>query len=111
MGEVAGVQHESGRRLERVDLFDSGIQRRYNVGIRCLVKADVAVADLYEAELALQLLGGVLAHVTQGERFQHSALQDQKSPGPGPSHALEKSAAVDPVFALIVCDVVRHAVS
>ena len=56
MRDVAGVQHELGRNGQRVDLRDRGLQRSNHVGIRGLVEAHVAVADLHEAEFALSVL-------------------------------------------------------
>ena len=50
--EIAGVQHERRRFGCRLDLRDRRAQRRGDVGVRRLVEADVAVADLDEAQAA-----------------------------------------------------------
>src|SRR5215467_4562583 len=111
MAEIAGMQHECWRSLERVDLVDGDMQRTDHVLVRGFIEADVAVADLDEAELALQLVGGVFAHIAQCEGLQHSALQHKECSGPSPSHALEESATIDTVVAMVFVDVVRHTAS
>jgi hypothetical protein len=46
---------------------------------------------------------------TQGVRFEHSALHQADSAGTRPSHAFEKSAAVDSVIIVVVLDVAAGA--
>src|SRR4051812_36350361 len=97
MCEVAGVQQECRRGVERVDLVNGGVQSSQHVGIRWLVETDMAVADLDETQFALEFFLRPLADFAHGKRFEHSALQHKISSCPGPSHAFQKSAAVDPV--------------
>src|SRR5258707_13772606 len=42
------------------------------------------------------------------ERLQHSALQDEERSRPGPSHAFEESAAIDPVLVQVFFDEICH---
>src|SRR5271155_4710100 len=51
VADVPRVQQKLRRRGQRVDLVDSGFQRRCNIRIRRLVKTHMAVANLYEAQL------------------------------------------------------------
>ena len=48
--EIAGVQDEIRRLRQRIDPRDGLAEGRGDIGIRRLVKADVAVADLHEVE-------------------------------------------------------------
>ncbi len=68
----------------------------------------MAVADLYEAEVASEV-ADLLAHdVAQSERLQNAALQHAKSARARPSHALQEAATVDAVLIQIFLDVFRH---
>jgi hypothetical protein len=51
VSEIARVENQVGLVNRRVDLVDSELQGTVDVGIRRLVKADVAIADLNEVEV------------------------------------------------------------
>src|SRR6266496_111127 len=55
MADVAGVQHEFRCRRQSIDFVHRGLQRAGHVGIGGLIESHVAVADLYEAQLAGEL--------------------------------------------------------
>src|SRR5579863_3021851 len=106
VGEVAGVDEEIGLCWARVDFAERGPERRGDVGIGGFAEADVAVADLDEAEVGL--LAGVPAVRVQGladePRGGHAAGKGPHHAGAGPGHALEEAAAVDAVGAAGVVD-------
>jgi hypothetical protein len=92
VGDIAGVDEErrfDGRVLNLVDGFAQG---RRCIGVGCLVKADMAVAELHEREADRAcrehefLLFG-------GKRFWYAAHERPKNAGPGPCHALKELAA------------------
>ena len=60
MGDVAGVEEEVGRGGQGVDLVDGELQGAGYVLVGGLVEADVAVADLDEAEEAAFASGAVM---------------------------------------------------
>src|SRR5580692_2041225 len=53
MTDVTGVDDELGRLRESVDLIDRGLEGAGDIRISRLGKADVAVADLDEVQIAL----------------------------------------------------------
>src|SRR5215471_1046704 len=70
MGEVTSVEEKGRRRLERIDLGDSQLQRGHHVGIRRTLEADVGVADLHEGKIPTPRL--VRVSVTRGVLRQGS---------------------------------------
>ena len=76
MADVAGVDQERGRRWQRIDARHGFLQRSDDVLIGRLVEADMAVADLHEAEAVVR--GGVMCFLAEG----HAAFQAHKTPVP-----------------------------
>jgi hypothetical protein len=74
------------------------VKSAYNIRIRGLVKADVAVADLNEVKLSSDLFR-VLA---KSLGTQNAATDSPKDASAGPSHAFEKSSTVDAVTIVVV---------
>src|SRR5207247_6145082 len=86
--------------LFRSDLADRLLERADHVGIGRLVEADVAVADLQEAELA-----GLGSHgrVDDAERARHAARDCPQHPGPrSEEHTSELQSRVDLVCRLLL---------
>ncbi len=98
MGDVAGVQQEVGLAGQRVDLVDGQLEGAGDVLIGGLVEADVAVADLDEAELRCAFRHRLLAARRSEElRGGHASGNGPYQAGSGPGHAAEKVATVDAV--------------
>jgi hypothetical protein len=96
--EVAGVEDEGGRLGRRLDFGDRRPERRRDVRVGRLVEADVAVADLREAQPAHHAAVPAAAHGLLDRRaLQHAARHRPERPRPDPCHAGEKAAppAVD----------------
>src|SRR6266576_2945718 len=100
MGEVARVQYE--RRLFGLglDLRDGGTQRCRDVGIRRLVEAYMAVADLYKPKAACALR--LCSPFTLPERhsFQHTTRHRPRGTGADPRHALQKPATIQALLVI-----------
>ena len=83
----------------RVDLVDRQLQRPGDVLVGRLVEADVAVADLHEAEACCQrglryrCVGGGGKESGRG----HAARHRPQKAGARPGHAAEKISPVDAV--------------
>src|SRR6202040_199040 len=77
------------------------------VGI--FTEADVTVADLQKAEVGScrQRVAG-LGDLGEGSRHEDAAADRPKQAGAGPSHALKKAAAVDPVVFVVARNVIGH---
>ena len=102
------MDQEIGRALQNVDPVDCRLQSAGDVGIRRLIEADMAVADLYEREvLGPRFLLGVCREEA-GDR--HAARKTPDHSGSGPLHALQKTAAVYAVVFQIIPKqiVLRH---
>src|SRR5690348_5886155 len=115
MADVACVQNEYRGDGQPVDFFNGRLQRGGDVGIRGLVEAHVAIADLHEAEISGGFLSADARKVAEAVRIQHAAFDYAESAGAGPSHAFEKTAAVDTVVIVVVQDYItillRHSAS
>ncbi|HUI56384.1 MAG TPA: hypothetical protein VLY04_15520 [Bryobacteraceae bacterium] len=103
MADIAGMDEEGRWFSHRIYFGDGGLQSALDVGVGLFVEADVAVADLNEAQVALGRLA-VACHLAvrgaAGERPNHA--------GAGPSHAFQETALINAVFFMIVSDVSCH---
>src|SRR5438309_11510400 len=106
MSKIAGVEDECRRRWQRIDLVDGCSQRSDDVSIRGLVESDVAVTDLYEAEVTFQRVMRRVFKVAKRERLYNAALNNQQCSGACPGHAFQESAAVNAVVVMGLLDVV-----
>src|SRR5271170_3406920 len=97
MADVAGVQNESRRGGQGIDLVDRCLQGTYDVGVCRFVEAHVAVADLDEGKVALGCMFFELGKATQAVGAEDSAFDHAKSACSRPSHALQEAAAVNSV--------------
>ena len=88
--QVAGMHHEIGSLRLRVDQCDRLAQAGDRIGVGRLVEADMAVADLHEAE------GGVLRRGVLEQRagVRDAAMHQPQRAGAGPGHALEEAPPV-----------------
>src|ERR1019366_51775 len=86
MTDISGVQDESRRHWQRVDLVNRGLQRTYHVGVCGFVETHMAIADLNETEFPLEIMATHSGNASQAEGAQHSALITQKAPVP--AHAM-----------------------
>ncbi len=66
----------------------------------------MAVADLYKAQLALEVMFALATQSAERVRVQHATLHHAKSSGARPCHALQKSPAVDAVVVVVNFDLV-----
>src|SRR6185503_8729405 len=89
---VAGVNDEIGPLRQRLHLFDRFAEGGARVGVRRLVEADVAFADLGESEGRrsgpLQWRG---KRGLEPDRASNSAVERKQRAGSGPSHAFQES--------------------
>src|SRR5246127_5603377 len=90
MGDVAGVNHESGLCPECTHLGDRFLQRAERVGIGRFVKADMAVRYLDEGKARR----GRLRLADDLCRW-NASRQRPHEPGPAPHQAFERLPAVD----------------
>src|SRR5437763_11728296 len=103
MGNVAGVNQEFGLGLEGFDPIKGDLQGGRDIRVRWLVESHMAVAQLHEAQLAVHfLLGGF----TERVGTENSALHNAKRARPRPSHAFQKSSAINAVMVVVVVAVV-----
>src|SRR5437762_1484312 len=101
MREIARVQEQIRPRRQGVDFVDRRLERAGDVFIRFFAKADVAVADLREGEIAAGFR--VRGRLAERARRKDSAAADRPDHARAdPGHAFEKSAAVDAVVILLV---------
>src|SRR6185437_7825000 len=99
MADVAGMNHEGGLVRQRFDAADALLQRADGIRIRRLeVEADMAVADLHEAQPVS----------FRRERLVDEARGARNPPGNGPQHAgadpchaFENFAPADAVVAVL----------
>src|SRR6202521_5520337 len=85
------MQHERWSVRQRADAVDGFLERAGNVHIGDVFEADMAVADLHEAEVTL----GGAAGLSQVAGRQDAGAQCPHDAGASPRHALEESAPVD----------------
>ena len=95
--EIAGVQHERRRLRFGLDLRDRGAQRRGDVGVCRLVEADVAVADLDEAQAAAARRAAPSGRDRSARAAspQHAAGHRPDGPGADPGHALQEMSSIE----------------
>src|SRR5258708_25082733 len=104
VAQIACVNNEVGLLWQGVDLIDRRLERTGDVGIRGLVEAHVAVADLDEVEFPLRrnhLLADSL-------RRQYAAANGPDDAGSSPSHTFQETAAVNTVVVVVVNDSFRQ---
>jgi len=103
MRDVAGVDHEGGIEIERIDPLDRLAQGRRDIRVGFLAEADMAVADLDEAEFLRGLLvgdsGGCRAD--QIDRCRDAAHKGPEHSRSRPRHALQQAPPVQAVVAHI----------
>src|ERR1700691_3613730 len=94
------MQHQVDRARNRVDLVDGNLQCPRHVLVCCLVKTDVAVADLNEAEVSATLAMSCRA-ASPGSRKQfrsgHATVHDPEKPGARQDNAAEKVTPIDAI--------------
>src|ERR1700730_2028490 len=103
MGDVAGVDHEGGLDRKAVHLIDRFLQGPKRIGIGRLVETYMAIRNLQEAEAR----GGFFcrlsrAHAEKLRGFGDASSDGPDDAGPGPDHAFERAAPVDPCALLVV---------
>src|SRR3954468_17470745 len=91
MRDVARVDDERRAVRHGADLLDGRLQRCLRRRVRLLAEADVAVADLYEAQRVLR--HGCIGGADQVEGLEHAALHHPDNAGAGPGRALQQAAA------------------
>src|SRR5438270_12754202 len=99
MGNVAGVNQEFGLGLEGFDPIKGDLYGGRDIRVRRLVESHVAVAQLHEAQLAVHFLFGGF---TERVGSKNSALHNAKRAGPRPSHAFQKSSAINAVIVVVL---------
>src|SRR5436305_14552945 len=99
MSDIAGVDHEGRFYRHRLDFADRLLERADRVGIGRLVEADMAVADLQEAQPGR--LGG-LRRADKAERARYPARNGPEHAGAGPGHAFQHPPAANAAAMFIV---------
>src|SRR5579859_3844685 len=103
MADVTGVQNELRRIGQGVDLVHGGLERADDVRIRRFVEAHVAIADLHKTQPSHFVGLHIGTHLgSERKGLQHSALNHAERTSAGPSHAFQKSAAVNSVMIVVV---------
>ena len=98
MAQVAGVNDEIGLVGQPVDLIDGRLKRAGDIRVGWLGETDMAVADLHEVELALR----GLHFLAKSLGTDHAAANGPGHARSRPSHALEKSPAVNTVSTVVL---------
>src|SRR6266699_2588771 len=102
------MNEERRRSRHRVDAIERNLERRRDIFVCLFAEADVAIADLEKAEIgSRQRLSG-LCDLGKSFRHENAAADRPKQAGPGPCHAMEKTAAVNPVVFVVVRNVIGH---
>src|SRR5579884_901089 len=101
------MNYKVGRALQCVDFLDGLLECCGDVGVRGFVEADVAIADLNEAESSASA-HLVIRHLTEGFRAQYPACSGPDHASSRPSHALQKSAAVHSISIRVFFDSTSH---
>src|SRR5262249_27723506 len=94
------MNHEIGPLWQSVDLVNRDLQRRGDIRVRRLIKTDVAVADLDEAEIAAHRI--LLRTFGEHARDWDPSAQGPNQAGSRPRHTLQKPAAVDSIIVEIL---------
>src|SRR5439155_6229286 len=108
LSDVARVKDEGRGLRQGVQSGDGFLKRCCNILVRILVEANVAVADLGKEDASALCLGE-RRQAVQSKRSRNPARQSPHCGCSRPSHATQKSAAVEAVIALVVDDVIRSA--
>src|SRR5579862_5290963 len=108
MSEVAGMQNERRGRRQCIHFGNRFTQGGGHVRIGRLIETDMAIADLNEAEVALEVTHVVLHDIAQREGLQNPAFHHAERPGARPGHTLQEPTTIDAVFVQIFLDVIRH---
>src|SRR5260370_42501106 len=104
MSKVAGVQDERRRCRQRIHFGDRFAQGSGHISVRRLVEADMAVTDLYKAEVAFEI-ANLLAHdVAQGEGLHNTTLKHAERPGARPAKTLQKAPPRDAILVQLFVD-------
>src|SRR6476620_5931518 len=90
MSDVARVNQERRLILKRIDFVDCFLKSLCHILIRFFVEADVAIADLNEAENALAT---VPWHQLAGRK--HTSIHNPEHSGARPRHALKETAPLE----------------
>ena len=108
LGNIPRMNEERRRRWHRVDAIEGNSEGRGYVFVRLFTEANVAVTDLQKAEVhRRQGLSG-LRDLGKGFRHEYAAADRPKQAGAGPSHALKKAAAINPVVFVVVRNIIGH---
>jgi hypothetical protein len=86
---------------ESVNLVHSRLERADNIGIRGLVKSHMAIANLREGK-ATGFVGYRFTLGTQRVRLENASRNYTDRPGSSPSHAFQKSTAINSVLLMVV---------
>src|SRR5579863_8220705 len=100
MANVSGMEHEFRGGGESIDLVDGRFQRRGYVRIGRFVEPHVAVADLHEAQTALDRFRIHFREAAHTVGLQNTALHNAEGASSRPGHALQESAAVDAIMVM-----------
>src|SRR6476659_9498922 len=100
MGNVAGVQDERRRNIQRIDLGNGGFKSRDYIRVCRLIESHVTIADLDKAKVGLANFCRARG-IIKAVRLQHSPLKQAKRSRTRPGHALEKSPAVDSILVMV----------
>ena len=96
MADIAGVDQQLRAVAPLPHQLDRLAERAGRVGVRRVVEADMAVADLHEGEVAGRLRRGRLRAGQHG-RAGHPARHGPEHAAAGPQHAGQRAAAIDRV--------------
>src|SRR5258708_21252887 len=107
MRQVAGVNDKLGCGGQRVDFVHRRLQCRSDVRMGGLVEACMAVADLDEAEISFP----AMCVFAKGSGARNAAGDCPDDACSGPGHAVQESAAVDTVVAIVVREQLFQVVS
>src|ERR1700730_12104022 len=95
MADVARVQQEFRRLCQPIDFVHGRLQGPNHVRIGWLVEAQVAVADLYEAEVYAVYMS--IHALGEGTRHWNATAHRPHQSRTRPRHALQETAPVDAI--------------
>src|SRR5690348_6302648 len=97
------MDKERRRSRHRIDSIQRNLECRRNIFVRVFVEADMAIADLQEAQVGScwQRVSG-FRNLSEGFRNEDTAADGPKQAGASPSHALQKAATIDSVVFVVV---------
>src|SRR5437763_11354189 len=107
--DISGVDKERRRGGHRIDAIERNLERLRHIFVCLFAEADVTVANLEKAKVrSRRQRASSLRNLSKGFRRENAAADCPKQAGAGPSHALQKSAAINPVVFVVVRNVVGH---